>query len=436
MMDGMLVAVGWAMADSFWWITGMAVCVWVVLRLTEGAAPGMRYVVAGVGVAGALFAFLAGVFGDGVAAVPVRLAGVAGPLPVAIGSATFDGADWARPLSMVWLCGVMLLSLRTVGGWVYLRLLIRRATVRDWPELAALCARMGVRRGVSLRVTGRVDSPFTAGLWRPVIVMPVATLAGLPAEQLEAVLFHELAHIRRHDYLAEWMLQVIETVLFYHPAIWWMSSMMRRERERACDDMAIASGVERGCYAEALVRLEEMRVPMGANGWAGSDLRGRVMRVLGRPSRTPAWPVLAMLALAVLAVFAPVGVAQVTGAWAAWVDEDVAYLIRPEERAAFVALRSDAERERFVEQFWEHRDPTPGTAANEMKKEHYRRISYSNELFKETGKPGWATERGRTYIVFGPPDEREVHTDPFFEQWRYSYLEGRGKNVVFTFGKR
>jgi GWxTD domain-containing protein len=414
----------------------MAVCVWVVLRLTEGAAPAVRYVVAGVGVAGALFAFVAGVFGGGVAGVPVRLMATTGPLPVAIGGASFSGAEWARPLSMVWLCGVMLLSLRTVGGWVYLRLLIRRATVRDWPEMATLCARMGVRRGVELRTTGRVDSPFTAGFWRPVIVMPVATLAGLPADQLEAVLLHELAHIRRHDYLAEWMLQVIETVLFYHPAIWWMSSMMRRERERACDDMAIASGVERGCYAEALVRLEEMRVPMGANGWAGSDLRGRVMRVLGRPSRTPAWPVLAVLALALAAPFAPLMVAQVPKPYSMWLNEDVTYIIEPAERRRFESLADNAEREQFIEQFWKRRDPTPATMENERKEEHYRRISYSNELFKEAGKPGWATERGRTYIVFGPPDEREVHTDPWFEQWRYSYVEGRGKNVVFTFGKR
>ena len=436
MMDGMLVAVGWAMADSFWWITGMAFCVWVVLRLTEGAAPAVRYVVAGVGVAGALFAFVARIFGGGVAGVPVSLPLAAGALPAGIGSVAFDGADWSRPLAMVWFYGVMLLSLRTVGGWVYLRLLIRRGVVRDWPEMVELCARMGVRRDVELRVTGRVDSPFTAGFWRPVIVMPVATLAGLPAEQLEAVILHELAHIRRYDYLAEWVLQVVETVLFYHPAIWWMTSMMRRERERSCDDMAIASGVESGCYAKALLRLEEMRVPMGANGWAGSDLRGRVMRVLGRPSRTPAWPVLAVLALAVVAPFAPLMVAQVPRPYLMWLNEDVTYIIEPAERRRFESLASDAEREQFIEQFWKRRDPTPGTAENERKEEHYRRIGYSNELFKENGKPGWASERGRTYIVFGPPDEREVHTDPFFEQWRYSYLEGRGKNVIFTFGKR
>jgi GWxTD domain-containing protein len=114
----------------------------------------------------------------------------------------------------------------------------------------------------------------------------------------------------------------------------------------------------------------------------------------------------------------------------------VAYIIEPAERKRFESLASDAEREQFIEQFWKRRDPTPATMENEAKEEHYRRISYSNELFKEAGKPGWATERGRTYIVFGPPDEREVHTDPFFEQWRYSYLEGRGKNVIFTFGKR
>lgn len=436
MMDRMLVAVGWAMADSFWWITGMAVCVWVVLRLTEAASPGLRYVVAGVGVAGALLAFVVGMIGDGVAGVPVRLAGVVGPLPVAIGSATFDGADWSRPLAMLWFCGVMALSLRTVGGWVYLRLLIRRATVRDWPEMAALCARMGVRRGVELRATGRVDSPFTAGLWRPVIVVPLATLAGLPAEQLEAVLLHELAHIRRHDYLAEWVLQIAETVLFYHPAIWWMTSMMRKERERSCDDMAIASGVERGCYAKALLRLEELRVPALANGWTGSDLHGRVMRVLGRPSRTPAWPVLAALAFALAAPFAPLMVAQVSKPYSMWLNEDVTYIIEPAERKRFESLRSDAEREQFIEQFWKRRDPTPATMENEAKEEHYRRIRYSNDRFKESGKAGWATEKGRTYIRFGPPEEIESHPERGYEHWLYKEIPGVGTRVIFEFGKR
>jgi len=290
---------------------------------------------------------------------------------------------------------VTLLSLRTIGGWVYLRLLIRRATPCDWPSLPELSHRIGLRRRIELRSTDRTDSPFTAGWRRPVIVVPLATLAGLPADQLEAIMLHELAHIRRFDYIAEWALQAIETVFFYHPAVWWMTAIVRREKERSCDDMAIASGVDRACFAKALVSMEEMRVPALANAGASGDLRGRVARLLGVPARTTIWPLAALL----LSALAPLALTQtqISTTYQKWIDEDVFFIVQPEERGAFEALRSDGERSEFFEQFWKRRDPDPRTSINEMKEEHYRRIAYVNERFREKDKPGWKTERGRTY---------------------------------------
>jgi len=132
-----------------------------------------------------------------------------------------------------------------------------------------------------------------------------------------------------------------------------------------------------------------------------------------------------------------------------WLDEDVGYIITPEERDAFRRLTTDDEREAFVESFWLRRDPTPDTAENEYKEEHYRRIAYANERFA-SGIPGWKTDRGRIYITFGPPDEREarpsggLYDRPYdegggstsvypFEQWRYRYIEGIGTDVVIEF---
>jgi GWxTD domain-containing protein len=309
---------------------------------------------------------------------------------------------------------------------VYLRLLIRRATPCTWPSLDDLGRRIGVRRAVELRSSSRGDSPFTAGWRRPVIVMPLATIAGLPADQLEAILLHELAHIRRFDYVAEWGLQAMETLFFYHPAVWWMTAMVRRERERSCDDMAIAAGADRACYARALMGLEEMRVPVLANGGAGADLQGRVTRILGERPRPAAWPVLVLLALTVVAQ-------QAATPYQKWMNEDVLYLIHPYERVVFESLRTDDARMRYIEQFWERRDPTPGTAANEMKEEHYRRIAYSNERFWEKDKPGWQTERGRAYILFGPPDEIEAHPNEKYEKWLYKGISGVGARVIFEF---
>ena len=132
-----------------------------------------------------------------------------------------------------------------------------------------------------------------------------------------------------------------------------------------------------------------------------------------------------------------------------WLNEDVAYIITPEERDAFKRLQTDEEREQFIEQFWLRRDPTPDTVENEFKEEHYRRIAYANERFA-SGIPGWKTDRGRIYITYGPPDEIEDHssggtyqrpieegggeTSTFpFQQWRYRYIEGVGSDIIIEF---
>lgn len=132
-----------------------------------------------------------------------------------------------------------------------------------------------------------------------------------------------------------------------------------------------------------------------------------------------------------------------------WLEEEVPYIITDEERKAFLQLATNEEREQFIESFWQRRDPTPDTVENEFKEEHYRRIAYANERFA-SGIPGWRTDRGRIYIIWGAPDEIESHptggmyerpaeegggqtsTYPF-EQWRYRYLEGIGNNIIIEF---
>jgi GWxTD domain-containing protein len=132
-----------------------------------------------------------------------------------------------------------------------------------------------------------------------------------------------------------------------------------------------------------------------------------------------------------------------------WINVDVAYIITDEERAAFNHLRTDEERENFIETFWQRRDPTPDTVENEYKEEHYRRFAYANEHFA-SGVPGWKTDRGHIYIVFGAPDERDVHasggfyerpaaegggsTSTFpFEIWCYRHLDDIGENIEMEF---
>ena len=132
-----------------------------------------------------------------------------------------------------------------------------------------------------------------------------------------------------------------------------------------------------------------------------------------------------------------------------WLNEDVAYIISDEEKQAWKRLATDDERQQFIEQFWLRRDPTPDTEENEFKEEHYRRIAYANEHYA-SGIPGWKTDRGRIYIMYGPPDEIEDHSSggtyerPMeegggetstypFQQWRYRYIEGIGTNIIIEF---
>src|SRR5271168_4118800 len=132
-----------------------------------------------------------------------------------------------------------------------------------------------------------------------------------------------------------------------------------------------------------------------------------------------------------------------------WLDEDVVYIISNEERSAFVHLQTNEEREQFIEAFWQRRNPDPDSPENTFKEEHYRRIAYTNEHYA-SGIPGWKTDRGRIYIIWGPPDEIQSHpsggsydrppeegggstsTYPF-EDWRYRYLEGIGENIEIEF---
>lgn len=132
-----------------------------------------------------------------------------------------------------------------------------------------------------------------------------------------------------------------------------------------------------------------------------------------------------------------------------WIEEEVPYIITNEEKAAFKKLTTDDEREQFIESFWERRNPNPGSPENEFKEEYYRRIAYANEHYA-SGIPGWKTDRGRIYIMYGPPDEVDDHdsggtyirppeegggetsTYPF-EQWRYRYIDGIGTNIILEF---
>jgi beta-lactamase regulating signal transducer with metallopeptidase domain len=193
-------------------------------------------------------------------------------------------------LVTTWLLGVFGLSIRLAIGWRAVHRLRRRASLPAdgaWQAvLSRLCDRLHIRSSVKVLESGLVDVPTMIGWLRPVILWPPALLSGLSVEQFEALLAHELAHVRRHDYLVNLIQTAIETLLFYHPAVWWLSRRIRHERECCCDDLAVAACGNRLSYAHALATLEELRSPARQLALAadGGRLLTRIRRIIGLPA--------------------------------------------------------------------------------------------------------------------------------------------------------
>jgi GWxTD domain-containing protein len=589
-------------------------------------------------------------------------------------AAPVDRLAWLAPL---WMGGVILFYVFRLAGWARVDRMRRLgvcAAPAEWQQrLRELAGAVGVSQPVELLESCLACVPQVIGYWRPVILMPLGALAGLSAEQVEAILIHELAHIRRADYLVSVAQSLIEGLFFFHPAAWWISAVVRAEREFACDDVVVALRPDARAYAAALTTLEQSRWPAAYAAAAanGGNLVRRIRRLLGEPApaRVPSarasalagtlvlvaavaaalvvWPPARSFAqhtppaessadkqepaqktesarrsLAELedllagkqkdiqdaeqaaakaqellqrnaaeldralknasghphdfaqadellrkadaalkelesqagksqkllddqrleallkqlaaeqqagasqqlvqqqeralqqadkqlqeldALFAngkldealrqrqmaqadmalrqaraaigdrtlkeiekqlqqaerefdraakywgqgneslraqaeppetprPQALAESGSAFQKWLNEDVAYIITLDERRVFLALRTDEERDQFIERFWARRDPTPDTAENEFKEEHYRRIAYANEHFASS-VPGWRTDRGRIYIVYGPPDEIDDHRGESLprQAWLYRHIEGLGVGVVVEF---
>jgi beta-lactamase regulating signal transducer with metallopeptidase domain len=216
----------------------------------------------------------------------------AGSLQPARGESSAERASRLLPwLTLVWLAGVMLLSARTLVGLVLARrmkLRGARPVPRLWREKAAEIARkLSVSSPVKVLESSLVCVPTAVGWLRPAILLPASAFTGLTPQQLGAVLAHELAHVRRHDYLVNVLQTGVETLLFYHPAVWWVSRQIRAEREHVCDDMAVRVTGDAMTYARALTRIERLRTaaPRLAMGADGGSLRSRVSRLVEGPPR-------------------------------------------------------------------------------------------------------------------------------------------------------
>ena len=218
---------------------------------------------------------------------------------------------WLPVATLVWIAGVLILSLRPLAGCFHVRKLKRfgQTTLAEPTLLACdkLSKRLGIRRAVKFAQSSLVEVPTVIGYLKPVVLLPVSTITGLSAAELELILAHELAHVRRHDYIVNLAQTVVEALLFYHPGMWWVSSQIRRERENCCDDVVVAISGDRATYIRALAQLEQQRVGPPALAANGGSLMVRVRRLLGQPGSefssrsTTAW-LAGLVAIALVAL--------------------------------------------------------------------------------------------------------------------------------------
>ncbi|MDO3624664.1 M56 family metallopeptidase [Mucilaginibacter sp. BT774] len=223
---------------------------------------------------------------------------------------------------LLWSVLFVFRSVRMMGSLVYIHRAKNRYTYAppaNWQQrVEVLCEKLQISKAVRLLESGYVKVPMVIGHLKPVILMPVGLLAGLPAEQVEAVLLHELAHIRRHDYVVNFLQTLAETVFFFNPGLLWISSLLRDERENCCDDIALEQTKNKREFVQALISFKEHS--LSAENYAvafqgkKNHLLHRVSRIMGNKNETlgPSEKVFFMMGIVVLSlVVATAAIAQI-----------------------------------------------------------------------------------------------------------------------------
>jgi len=316
-------AVGAAILHSLWQGALIAVLTAVAFLAFRGATANIRYALACLGLAALTIAWLMTAIGYARAArgsepsAPALFGepAVSNETAARVATTVHDPAaetdsepalpwtnrldSWSRAVVPLWFIGVLGLSIRLAFGWLMVAR-VRKATHEKlsgaWQaRITSMKRRLQISRPVLVAQSALVHVPMLVGWLRPMILIPAAVVSGLTTAQLEAVIAHELAHVRRHDYIANIVQTAAEILLFYHPACWWISKQIRAEREHACDDLAVSVCGDRVLYAEALADLETLRSETPVLGLAATDgvLMRRIRRLVAaapvRRGLSPGW---------------------------------------------------------------------------------------------------------------------------------------------------
>lgn len=310
-MNHSLESLGWTLVHFCWQAAAIAVIYAILDRVFSQKRSQVRYLLALISLLLMPVAALTTFAYEELHSPGLEMPAVSAPLSVGVSNMAHQIAISAAgvaeshegttlPLSAVllwmdaiWIFGVVLLSMRAAGGWWFLEKLRSRTRI-EIPEAVSasferVCQRLSILRPVMLRLSDEIITPMAMGAFRSVVILPLSAISKLTPEELEVVLAHELAHIRRADYLWNLVQTFLETVFFFHPCVWWVSRCIREQRELCCDDVALTACSDPVTYATALLRLEEqrrngMQFAMALNG-SGSkvSLAVRIRRILGEP---------------------------------------------------------------------------------------------------------------------------------------------------------
>jgi GWxTD domain-containing protein len=327
------------------------------------------------------------------------------------------------------------------------------------------------------RLTSRAcESPVTVGWLRPVVILPDRWEAW-PPSQLDAVLTHEHAHVRRRDPLVQWLALLNRAIFWFVPVTWWLERRLSALAEQSCDDAVLARGHDPRDYSEYLLETARAvgrgaRVNLAGVFMPGAFLPQRIRRILDGGStprvssmRASGVAVACVTAAVFGAVTQPVRalrqetpskivVRPVQPRWVSpesltpqptsleWLDGDewafeVQTIVTADELRQYSQLRTPPERDAFIARFWSRRDPTPGTPQNEFRDEFVRRVRFARERFGDpnsAGTLGFDTDRGRVYLMFGAPDAIETQAAGGSQEvWRYDSVPGVGSGVRVRF---
>lgn len=363
-----------------------------------------------------------------------------GQLPVA------RPIPWTAVAFGIYAAGVVVLLGRLFVGTMRAQRLIRQAVDRGGHLTSSACA-----------------APVTVGWIRPVVILPDGWRSW-SGTQLEAVLLHEQEHARRRDPLVQWLALLNRAIFWCHPLAWWLERHLARLSEEACDAAVLSKGHEPSEYCEYLLSMARAVTSKGARidvigaAMPGSFLSQRIRRILKAVPEAPitarqlTWTVAAcaLVSIGVMAGTLAAPVAQGTRLPDYWFEDDewhleTASLMSREELAEYAGVKTASARAAFVSDFWKRHDPTPATPANEFRREFERRVRYARERYADSESaaiPGYATDRGRWYVMFGHPDavrvsgRREVNgivRAAGIEEWDYESIDELGPNVSIQF---